>query len=382
MKTSIACLTLVSLTLLSGPAQAAPDAVVTHASLELRDGSRVVGVFAAKTLAISSASLGELKLPVESIRTVEWPADKPVAALVATNGDKFSVELRLTDLPLASSFGDIKVPVAKIRSLRFWTDVGGRSRVPGLVALWAGDGNGNDSAGTNNATLSGNATYAPGKIGQAFSLDGVNSFVKIPQSADLNFADQLTISFWMKADAGNPMNTIQGLVTSDFYVIEISGGPGGRMGVNFATSTTANPPPMGWGSSGPMTMPMYDDSTPWGGRRGITSSMNFRHTSQANDGGAQVSPGEWHHIVATYDGAQMQLYVDGQPAGNPMRQSGTIRPMLPNSFLAIGSEDGRNTCPQCVANRYFKGLIDEVGLYNRALSADEIRQLFDAGNAN
>jgi hypothetical protein len=71
----------------------------------------------------------------------------------------------------------------------------------------------------------------------------------------------------------------------------------------------------------------------------------------------------------------MQLYVDGHPWGKPMHETGTIVPMLPNSFVAIGSEDGRTTCPGCVANRYFKGLIDEVAIFNRALSAEEIQAL-------
>jgi hypothetical protein len=56
--------------------------------------------------------------------------------------------------------------------------------------------------------------------------------------------------------------------------------------------------------------------------------------------------------------------------------------MLPDSFVAIGSEDGRTTCPDCIGQRYFKGLISDVALYNRALSAAEIREDFAAGNAN
>jgi hypothetical protein len=54
--------------------------------------------------------------------------------------------------------------------------------------------------------------------------------------------------------------------------------------------------------------------------------------------------------------------------------------MLPGSFLAIGSEDGRTTAPECIGNRYFKGLIDEVAIFNRALSAAEIQALCAAQN--
>jgi hypothetical protein len=202
--------------------------------------------------------------------------------------------------------------------------------------------------------LCGNATFAEGKIGQAFSLDGVNSYVKIPQAPELNFADQITIVFWMKAAADNPMNTFQGLVTSDSYDVEISNGYGGRMGVNFAVSATGNPPRPA---------------------SGLSSIGNYSHISQVNGGGAPVTPGQWHHIAATYDSTKLQLYVDGRPWGNPMRETGTIVPMLPKSFVAIGSEDGRTTGPECIGNRYFKGLIDEVAIFNRALTAAEIQAL-------
>jgi len=51
--------------------------------------------------------------------------------------------------------------------------------------------------------------------------------------------------------------------------------------------------------------------------------------------------------------------------------------MLENSFLSFGSEDGRTTCDFCINTRYFKGLIDEIGIYNRALSTQEINDIFN-----
>src|SRR5207249_4082770 len=49
----------------------------------------------------------------------------------------------------------------------------------GLVDWWKGDGNANDAVGASNGTLDGNATFAPGLVGQAFSLDGVGDGVVI-----------------------------------------------------------------------------------------------------------------------------------------------------------------------------------------------------------
>jgi hypothetical protein len=110
-----------------------------------------------------------------------------------------------------------------------------------------------------------------------------------------------------------------------------------------------------------------------------TSVGNFTHTSDANGGGAPVSAGEWHHIAATYNGAQLRLYLDGQPWGNPVFRTGAIAPMLPDSFVTIGSEDGRTTCPDCISQRYFKGSIGNVAIYNRALTAPEISEDYAAG---
>jgi hypothetical protein len=55
--------------------------------------------------------------------------------------------------------------------------------------------------------------------------------------------------------------------------------------------------------------------------------------------------------------------------------------MLANSFISIGSEDGRTVCGDCVGNRYFNGAIDEPSIYNRALTASEVLAIYQAGSA-
>ena len=302
----------------------------TQLTIDLRDGSRLVGKSLDDTLSLHTSLLGDVKLPVAGIRSIESDANKDTLHLTTTNGDTLAVQFVTSTLRVQTGFGRTDLPVTLIRSLRV-SAAGRAGRLPsGLVALWSGDGDANDSLGANNGTLVGNATFADGKLGQAFSLDGTGSYVKIPRTPKLNLTDQITISFWMKADPDNTMNTqCEGLVTSDFYVIEIDNGPnGGGWGVNFAVSTTANP-----------------------GGESRTTSASFSHVSQANNGAAAVTPGQWHHIAGTYDGTKLQLYIDGRPWGNPMPEIGAIIPMLPNSFVAIGSEDGRTTCPYCVANR-------------------------------
>ena len=77
----------------------------------------------------------------------------------------------------------------------------------GIVSWWKAEGNAQDVAGGNNGTLFNGAATATGEAGQAFSFDGVNDYVKIPKAANLDVGNQVTVEFWMKADAANAMNT-------------------------------------------------------------------------------------------------------------------------------------------------------------------------------
>ena len=80
--------------------------------------------------------------------------------------------------------------------------------------------------------------------------------------------------------------------------------------------------------------------------------------------------GRWHHIAMTYDGQQLRVYADGRQVA----EKEVNRPRKPGSGpLAIGRrQDSYNS---------FEGLIDEVRIYSRALSADDIKAHADAGAA-
>src|ERR1019366_7401945 len=159
-----------------------------------------------------------------------------------------------------------------------------------------------------------------GNVGQAFSFDGVNDYVKVPKTASLDAPSQLTIDFWMKVDQSTPIGSrVAGLVGSDFYGMEIGTS---QAGVYLYVSTD--------------------------------SGASFVTTADVNGVGAIFPVGEWHHMAGTFDGAQLQVYLDGQPSGKPTPVTGAISAMLANSFVTIGSEDGRTRFPFCIGTRYFK----------------------------
>ena len=193
--------------------------------------------------------------------------------------------------------------------------------------------------------LQNGATFASGEVGQAFAFDGANDYVKIPRAPILDVGNQVTIDLWMKADLSSPIGSrIAGLVGSDFFGMEISTAPAGV----FLFISTDN-------------------------------GEHFPTTADSSGQGAIFPAGEWHHVAGTYDGTNMQFYLDGQPYGNPRLVSGAISPMLSSSFVTLGSEDGRTSSPSCIGTRYFSGLIDEVDIFNRALSASEIAAIYAAG---
>jgi hypothetical protein len=340
-------------------------------TVDLRDGSRVVGTSSENSFKFHSALFGDVRLAVTDVRLMDFVSSNSVK-LKARNGDSLVLQPAESTLKLKTGFGKVELAMNSIRKLSV---VAGNTVIPqreGLIGFWAGNGNAADETDRHPGVLMGNADFAPGPLGQAFHFDSPGSYLKIPRSSDLNASGQVTIEFWMNADAANAMNNYQGLVTSDFYGVEISNGYGGKMGVNFFISTTANQPGARFGG--------FDDKMSSSVLRYRTTSVgNFTHTSDANGGGAPVSAGEWHHIAATYNGAQLRLYLDGQPWGNPVFRTGAIAPMLPDSFVTIGSEDGRTTCPDCIGQRYFKGSIGNVAIYNRALTAPEISEDYAAG---
>ena len=72
---------------------------------------------------------------------------------------------------------------------------------PGIIAWWTGDTAAGDSVGTNDGTLSG-ATNAAGKLGNAFSFDGINDYVSIPDNGNFDFGSgAFTVEGWIKTDS-------------------------------------------------------------------------------------------------------------------------------------------------------------------------------------
>jgi len=89
-----------------------------------------------------------------------------------------------------------------------------------------------------------------------------------------------------------------------------------------------------------------------------------------------VADGQWHQVVATFDGVEQLLFVDGKPQGWPVRWEGP-RKVGTNSFNLVIGCDRSDVGPKDLGVS-FRGLIDEPMLWNRALSLREVAFLFDS----
>jgi DNA-binding beta-propeller fold protein YncE len=204
----------------------------------------------------------------------------------------------------------------------------------GLISWWRGEGDASDSAGANNGTLQGGATFTVGEVGQAFSFNPVNGTVIVPDSSSLRLTNQLTIEAWINTRSTN----------ADHGIVSKVGGVAGNNGYEFALSGNKlvgqfNSPGQGWPSSRIMCA-------------------------------LPLATGVWHHVAWTYDQSAMKLYFNGQPVATNVIGAQSI--MASNSTLRISGDDGNHV--------YFDGLIDEPALYNRALSASEIQDIYNAGS--
>ena len=214
------------------------------------------------------------------------------------------------------------------------------ARPAGMVAWWPGDGFAMDVAGTNQGTLQNGATFAPGRVGQAFSFDGTSGYVTT--SDEISNPQNFTLELWFRT------TTTQGGVLVGFGNVQRGGGE---------TAYDRN---------------LYMDDS---------GALIFGEVGPAP--GYVISPasyndGNWHCVAATSStNAGISLYVDGSLVAN--NQNTTLGDNY-SGWWRIGQNylGGWSFSP---SSFFFKGLIDEVGIFNRPLSSDEIASMCAVGRA-
>ncbi|MCX6760062.1 MAG: LamG domain-containing protein, partial [Candidatus Nealsonbacteria bacterium] len=194
------------------------------------------------------------------------------------------------------------------------------------VAYYPFEGNANDASGNgNNGTVYGATLTTDGKIGQGYSFDGENDYIDVG-GTNFNPQGPLTVSVWAKPNlwCGLGYNP---LVTK---------------GGSFSLERV---PPAGMGF-------YIKDGTSW------------KNAKSAAD----IPLDSWTHVVGVYDGSNISIYINGvksgasTPSGNPVSDI---------SNILIGHNSAGTDC-----GRYWKGSIDEVKIWNYALTSSDILNEF------
>jgi hypothetical protein len=206
-------------------------------------------------------------------------------------------------------------------------DAGCLAHAPGLVSWWRAEGDLTDHVGSNDGasgTQNGAkaVVFAAGEVGQAFAL-GAKGYVQVPNATSLQITTAITMEAWIYATTfgGRVVDKITA-GGADGYMLDTYQS---KLRIIIGASTVSSP--------------------------------------------ATLALGRWIHVAGTWDGATARVYVDGVAVAS------TPAPTLPSNTLALrigGDSTGGNR---------FDGLIDEVAVYDRALSAAEIADIVTHGSA-
>ncbi|VVB89475.1 Concanavalin A-like lectin/glucanases superfamily protein [uncultured archaeon] len=200
----------------------------------------------------------------------------------------------------------------------------------GLVAEYHFDSDAKDSSGNGHDMEIYGATFVDGKVGKALSFNGVDDYLYRADDDNLDITGDMSVIAWI-----NHAETSSG----DEGIISKESRP--KYAYQFVIRSS--------------------------------NKIHFFHRnsgsqSEGHDSLGTVSPSSWHQVAYTISGTTLTFYIDGSSSGSSTllySRSGT------NGNLYIGVE---NPAPK----NYFNGLIDEVRIYNRALSAEEIKAEYDS----
>jgi hypothetical protein len=199
----------------------------------------------------------------------------------------------------------------------------------GLVAYYPFNGNANDESGNGNNGVVHGATLTydrNGNANRAYSFDGINSYI----------------------DVGNPIGDNPSIITQCAWILVLS--PNGTI----------------------ITKRQADDGSDWASMDVLSDysvrfwldDKNYNNNSSWALS-AQYSDQQWHFICGVRNGSSLKLYVDGNTSA-ATSDSHVMSGSTYNMYIGYGAASAR----------HFTGKIDDVRIYNRAISDSEVQQLY------
>jgi glucose/arabinose dehydrogenase/fibronectin type 3 domain-containing protein len=217
--------------------------------------------------------------------------------------------------------------VAPVTATTYTATFGPTPQNTGLVAAYSFDaGIGStlaDASGSgNNGTISGPTWSTQGRTGGALSFDGVNDLVSIPDASSLDLTTGMTLEAWVRPAA-----------VTNWRTVVLKEQPGQLVYAMYANNNGNRPT----------------------GNIFVGGDRELR-------GPARLTANTWSHLAATYDGATFRFFVNGT-------QAATMAVTGPMATSAGALRIGGNT----VWSEWYSGLIDDVRIYNRALTQAQIQ---------
>lgn len=210
-----------------------------------------------------------------------------------------------------------------------------------LVAYWKLDGNSNDALGSYNGTDT-DITYVTGKINNGADFNGSSSKIV---TGDIDLTGNYSFSVWVKVENQPALDNSDPIINK-YDDLPYTGGYEFKYMNDSGTYKICN---------------TAHNSTP------STKCVNQTLTA-----------GTWYHLVLTHDGTNDRFYVDGsEHASSPVANTDNASANTKNTTIGAF---GYSTPMSGDLARYFDGIIDEVGIWSRALTTAEVITLYNNGN--
>lgn len=210
----------------------------------------------------------------------------------------------------------------------------------GLISWWPGDGNADDIQSGNHGTLQNGTAFAGGMVSQAFSFDGADDYIRINNFSALDGLSNATFEFWInlhsypadpQCNSGSCVSVlfsqndfVFALTVHSSLAIEVSRGNGSNWGGDFTLSD------------------------------GTLTGLN-----------------QWNHVAVVVEGTTDKVYINGVLSSSKTQSENALANF---GGLILGAAYSGTYL-------FLDGELDEVSIYNRALSAAEIQAIFNASSA-
>ena len=258
-----------------------------------------------------------------------WQKVLGAATTTTTSGGSYNTQVCYGDLVCTARSSDCVTSsgekiVARL-SANTNSHVSGPNNFPsGAVGIWGLDGDVQDSSGNSNNGANHGISFVGGKVGQAGSFSGSNSYVTVSGSSSLK-SSVFTYSAWINPSA----------VTGNNRTI------------------------LGNGVYGSPRITIRPDGS---------LALLKTNVLEIGRSASSISANVWTHIAVTYDGSgNYAFYINGGLSGSGIN-------LVPFDFTNSFFEMGRDSS---ISSEYFSGKIDEVSVYNRALTQSEVQSIYD-----